>query len=200
MGSSSSGRRQQYGKRTTSDLRPLDIRRLQREGCITAGRIFNWQWTRNGEETGSIQIKVKDTHLYLVYQNKSRGGDWESMNYPVWLEWTECHLGGKRLWFRCPNYECGRRVAILFSGRMFVCRHCHDLAYASQRENAEDRVLRRGNKIRRKLGWRAGIANPKGFKPKGMHWRTFDRLNRQYDGYADLARLNLVEWFRKMNS
>jgi hypothetical protein len=23
------------------------------------------------------------------------------------------------------------------------------------------------------LGWGAGIANPEGGKPKGMHWRTF---------------------------
>ena len=48
MGGIGSGRRHQGGKNTTSDMRALDIRRLQRDGLLTSGRAFNWQWTING--------------------------------------------------------------------------------------------------------------------------------------------------------
>jgi hypothetical protein len=71
-------------------------------------------------------------------------------------------------------------VAILFGGSIFACRHCHDLAYACQRERDDDRAARRADKIRSRLGWPPGILNGGGDKPKGMHWRTYWRLQEQY--------------------
>jgi hypothetical protein len=50
------------------------------------------------------------------------------MEYPVRLEWTGCNLGGRRAWFLCPAQGYGRRVAILFRGSIFACRHCHKTA------------------------------------------------------------------------
>ena len=70
------------------------------------------------------------------------------------------HLGGRRAWFLCPAKGCGRRVAILFGGSIFACRHCHKLAYECQREPDDDRAARRADTIRRRLGWGAGIAEP----------------------------------------
>ncbi len=52
----------------------------------------------------------------------------------VGLEQTPCHFGGGRFWFRCP--PCVRRVAKLYlpAGELyFLCRHCHNLTYASCR-------------------------------------------------------------------
>lgn len=184
MGGIGSGRRSQSGKRTTDDMRPLDIRRIHRDGLLTPGRAFGWQWTRNGEEVASIQMRTETNRVILTYRNRSYDGDWQSMEYPVYLEWTDCNLGGERPWFLCPAQGCGRRVAILFGGSIFACRHCHDLAYASQREAGDDRAMRRADDIRRRLGWRAGIANPEGGKPKGMHWRTFWRLKAEHDAFA----------------
>jgi hypothetical protein len=40
--------------------------------------------------------------------------------YAVLLEWTRCHYGGERAWFRCPVIGCGRRVAILYGGAIFA--------------------------------------------------------------------------------
>jgi hypothetical protein len=78
-------------------------------------------------------------------------------------------------------------VAILFGGSIFACRHCHKLTYQCQRETDDDRAMRRADNIRRRLGWEAGIANPEGGKPKGMHWRTFDRLKSSHDAFAQAS-------------
>jgi len=121
------------------------------------------------------------------YRHQRGDGEWKSENYPVRVEWTGCTFGGRRAWFLCPAQGCGRRVAILYSGGIFACRHCYKLAYACQRENADDRAMRRADNVRQQLGWGAGIANPKGGKPKGMHWATFARLSAKQDAFAWVA-------------
>ena len=62
-----------------------------------------------------------------------------------------------------------------------ACRHCHQLAYRTQLEQAYDRASSKADKLRERLQWEPGILNGNGCKPKGMHWRTFDRLEAQHD-------------------
>jgi hypothetical protein len=199
MGGSGSGRRYQGGKNTTSDMRALDVRRLQRDGLLTPGRAFGWNWSRNGETIASIQMRTEEDRVILIYRRRSNGGEWKAMEYPVYLDWTGCNLGGRRAWFICPAQGCGRRVAILYGGSVFACRHCHKLNYRCQRETDDDRFARRADKIRERLKWDAGILNGNGWKPKGMHWRTFERLRAEHDAFvsASLAgmakRLGLFE-------
>ena len=72
---------------------------------------------------------------------------------------------------------CGRRVTKLhLSRRYFLCRHCNQLAYASQYEHPWKRALRRANKLRQRLGIGVGIAEPFPDKPKGMWARTYGCL------------------------
>ncbi len=198
MGGFGSGRGQ-HGKNTTSDMRALDIRRLQRDGLLTPGRTFGWNWLRNGEEVASIQTRTEVDRVILNYRSRSNGGEWQAMEYPVTLEWTPCNLGGRRAWFLCPARGCGRRVAILFGGSIFACRHCHKLAYQCQRENDDDRAMRRADSIRRRLGCGAGIANPEGGKPKGMHWRTFERLKAEYAAFANASWAGMAKRLGLMN-
>lgn len=198
MGGFGSGRGQR-GKDTTSDMRPLDIRKLQRDGLLTPGLAFGWQWSVRGEEVASIQMRTEVDRVILNYRSRSNGGEWQPIEYPVTLEWTPCHLGGQRAWFRCPARGCGRRVAVLFGGSIFACRHCHKLAYACQRETDDDRAMRRADNIRRRLEWRAGIANPEGGKPKGMLWRTFERLKAEHDAFANASWAGIAQRFGLMN-
>jgi hypothetical protein len=176
-------------------MRPLDIRRLQRDGLLTPSRAFWWKWTHNGEEVASIQMRTEVDRVILNYRSRSNGGDWQPMEYPVYLEWTACNLGGRRAWFRCPAQGCGRRVAILFGGSIFACRHCHKLAYACQRETDDDRAARRADTIRRRLGWEAGILNGEGNKPKGMRWRTYERLKAEHDAFVGVALASMEKRF-----
>lgn len=194
MGGMGSGRRWHYGANdTTNDYRALDVRRWQRDGLLTPGRAFGWQWNRDGEVVASIQVRVETGRVYLIYRHRNGGGDCKDENYPVWLDWTPCNLGGQRPWFRCPARGCGRRVAILYGGAIFACRKCYQLAYPSQRETHNDRAARRADRIREKLGWEPGILNGNGWKPKGMHWRTFERLTAEHDAFEQIALAGIAQ-------
>lgn len=188
MGGFGSGRGQS-GRDTTSDYRALDVRRLQRDGLLAPGRSFGWNWTRDGETVASIQVRAENDRVILNYRHKSGGSDWQPMDYPARLDWTDCTLGGRRAWLLCPARGCGRRVALLYMGGsgIFACRHCYKLAYECQRETDDDRAMRQADTIRRRLGWGAGIANPEGGKPKGMHWRRYERLKAEYRALAELS-------------
>jgi hypothetical protein len=84
-------------------------------------------------------------------------------------------------------------VAVLYlGGKYFACRHCYQLAYKSQRETPHDRAFSRADKIRSMLGWQPGIANPNGWKPKGMHWLTYLRLMEEYREYSNQALLGIT--------
>lgn len=77
------------------------------------------------------------------------------------LDWTPCHFGGRRPWFRCP--ECGRRAGRLYGGGRFVCRKCAGFRYESQYDplgGAASRFQRTRERLQR----------------KGLHWNTRQRL------------------------
>ena len=193
MGGMNSGRRDQGGKDTTGDCKSLDVRYLQRDGLLTAGRSFSLNWTRNGEKVASIQVRTEADRVSLDYRHQRGGGEWKSQNYPVRLEWTPCNYGGARAWFICPAQGCGRRVAKLYlGGAIFACRHCYRLAYSSQRESTDDRATRRADKIRDRLKWEPGILNGHGIKPKGMHSHTYQRLTIKHDAHVGIS-LNIMQ-------
>ena len=80
-------------------------------------------------------------------------------------------------------------------GRYFACRQCGGLGYATQKEGAGDRASTKANKLRKRLGWQAGILNGDGGKPKGMHRKTYQRHKGHYDA---LARVGLQDIGRKL--
>lgn len=143
----------------------LDIRVWNRRGLLQPGTSGTWRWIESysGEARGTIGFQVREDHVHLDY---SVGGTPSGQN--VAITRTSCNYGGTRPWFVCPVR--GERVAVLYmrAGR-FACRHCQQVAYASQSEDALDRAWRKQRKVEAKLGkdWR---------KPKGMHWATHDRL------------------------
>lgn len=185
MGGVSSGNH--GGKACTTDMRPLDVRQMQREGLLSPGRSFDSSWTRGGEHIASISIRVDGDSVFLDYRSRPNGEEWQAMNYHVRLARTACHYGGQRVWWLCPAVGCGRRVAVLYGGGVFACRNCHKLAYKSQRESPHDRTFRRADKLRERLGWQVGIVNQAGGKPKGMHWQTFWKMQASHDDHVRQA-------------
>lgn len=189
MGGFGSGRR--GDRRTADDMRTLDVRRMARDGLLKPGTSCSWNWTRCGEVSASIEVMAAaDGLIWLSYRQRD-GGDWRESTYPVELDRTACHMGGERLWWRCPVVGCGRRVALLFAGNVFACRHCHQLTYASQSETPLDRAIRHLDRLRERLGWEPGFLNGMGGKPKGMSWRVFARLQADYAGCVERVMADL---------
>ena len=54
-------------------------------------------------------------------------------------------------------------------------------------------MARKADNIRAKLGWRLGILHPEEGKPKGMHWKTFERFLQQYRRLRSIAILAMAE-------
>lgn len=200
MGGFGSGRK--YGSNVTEDYRQIDIRRWQREDLLKPGNRFDTTWSRNSEKIAAISVKVDSGQLRLIYNHRNGNTvEWESLDYPVKLQTTPCNYGGVRYWFTCPANGCGKRVAILYSaGKYFACRHCYQLAYKSQHETKGDRGHRGANKIRSKLGWQPGIANPPEGKPKGMYWRTYIRLMQKEVAYSNQVYADMLVTIKKVDA
>jgi len=172
-------------KSTTGSQLMIDIRWMKKQGYLIAGARGMMSWTSRGKETGSIGFSCEKDRLILKYRNKHRDGEWDSIEDHIWFTWTPCNYGGRRQWFLCPS--CNRRVTVVYGGKYFRCRHCHNLTYSSQQESQDDRLRRKARKIREKLGVSSNLAEPILFKPKHMHWTTFDRLRREAERASYLS-------------
>ncbi len=187
MGGPGSGNWYRWNKRTTLDDRiAVDVRDWKRRGLLEAGRGFSWVWSVDGEPKNRIDVRVRTDLVILDYRQRASGEEWRTIEEPVHLTSTPCHLGGKRIWFVCP--KCDQRAAKLYSSiPYFLCRRCIKLPYGSQEESDYDRALRRAQKVRHKLGASASMDDPIWEKPKGMHWQTFEGLKVEADDRGELA-------------
>jgi hypothetical protein len=184
MGGIGSGRRSGFGRDTTEGYRAIDVNRLHRDHCLRAGWAGVWQWTRDGKQIASINLRGERDRLHLSYRVRVGGGEWQDVAETVRFVHVACRLGGERPYFICPGVvngsTCGRRVAKLYQGgRYFLCRHCYRLGYASQSEGPCDRARRRADRIKESLGGAAGLASPFPPRPKGMWRRTYRHLEGQ---------------------
>jgi hypothetical protein len=193
MGGYGSGRTSGSRDITTS-YRALDVRWLQRNKFLIPGSRSKVTWSRNGEPTGNIDVRMELSQLFFAYKHRSHGGEWRSEDYPVGIDWTPCHYGGERAWFLCPARNCRRRVAILYGGGIFACRHCHRLAYGSQTESPAYRALSRTQNIRVRLGGSGSMAEDFPDKPKGMHWTTYLRLLHKANVYEQISNQAMMSW------
>jgi len=182
MGGYGSGRRVQSGPGyKTDDLSALDVRDLRRMGILNPGFCAHREFHENGKVFATARIEITQHRLLIDLQGQLKNRERLAHRWSLGLSWTPCHFGGERPWFICPAPDCTRRVAILYGFPDLACRNCHSLSYRSQSETPGDRAARKANKIRRKLGWKPGILNKNGWKPKGMHWDTFWKLYGEHN-------------------
>jgi hypothetical protein len=121
----------------------------------------------------------------LQYRVRAPGEGWQEVSERVRIELVPGRYGGSRPYFICPGIVnrglCARRVVKLYgAGRYFLCRHCYRLTYESRREGKWDRLLRRADKVRLRLGGTARRRLSRfPDRPKGMWHRTYERLRQQ---------------------
>lgn len=157
------------GKLRVEDCLGININFLLREGYIGRDKLVSGSitWNQEGYRIGSMGVIC---HLADNFQlNYSANG--EDIKQIVGIAWSACPYGNKRPWFACP--KCFKRAGKIFyrDGR-FACRHCQQLCYASQLE----KVRQRGLGLSHKLYGRFERDDKMIYKPKGMHWATFDRI------------------------
>jgi len=175
------------GRRTCESCISIDVRRWQRQGRLCPGLSFSTAWTRGEEPFGSINVHSEIDAVVLMYRARTWAeADWKCVEQRVPVTWTACHLGGHRPWFVCRGSSsgryCGRRVAVLYgAGELFACRRCYGLTYASQREALYLRDAGKAQKIRMQLGGSPVMSDAFPARPKGMHWRTYNRLRQRHD-------------------
>ncbi len=181
MGGIGSGRHYCWDiKNTTDSYRIIDIRDWHRQKLFIPNQSFIAKWAHNNETALSIRVDTEPQRIMLSYHYQKSNNDRVELNYPIYLSWTSCHYGNKRLWFLCPIKGCGKRVAILYEGKIFGCRRCCQLVYQSQREDVAYRALRRAEKICKMLNIEHDFIDCERTKPKGMHWKTFKKLVKNH--------------------
>jgi hypothetical protein len=77
-----------------------------------------------------------------------------------------------------------------------MCRLCANLAYETAQSDAFMRAITKTNKRLARLGWERGKPFPP--KPKGMHWRTFERLVAECAGAARTENAAFDAWMEYM--
>ncbi len=180
-------------KTTTEEVSRLDIRYMNIHcGIRSPGSSGVISWSCGGEPSGSVSYRVGKDSLLLKYKFRSHGEDWTDYRESILFDRTPCHYGGERLWFLCPH--CSSRVAVLYGADVrFLCRHCYELPYGSQNETYIDRMMRKARKVRRRLGASENLFEPIWEKPKGMHWRTFRRLQAAEERANDASAVAMAK-------
>lgn len=159
----------------------LELARLRPYLGPGAPYATTWRWSLTGGGQSGVGVRIDHESVCLSYTAQRGGSPPVSIRETLAVEWTLCAHGGARPWFRCPG--CGRRCAALYlppGGERFRCRRCHHLAYGSQQVTPDERHLMAIRKIQSRLVGGMDDISPWWLppKPKGMHWRTYDRLSR----------------------
>jgi hypothetical protein len=165
---------------------------MSRKGCLEPWQSYSWKW----ENGCNLDVETTPDAIELFYTISRNSLPGEKVHIKIALSRTACNYGGECLWFRCPSRGCGRRVARLYlAGKYFLCRHCHDLAYSSQREGKEFRLMNKARKIYRRLGvnsYNDLFLEP---KPKGMHLTTYEQLvNRAQEFESEALRAACIRF------
>lgn len=195
MGGMGSGGHNRKGRATTADAFSLDVNRLRKAGVLTPGWSGGWEWKRGGERVADIRITATAAGLTLAFRTRSGNEPWRDVEQYAPVIWTPCRFGGKRPYFCCPH--CGCQVTKLWLMGAALCRACHGLTYPSQVESLDDRMSRRANGIRMKLGGEPGMSYPFPAKPKWMHWQTYERHRREvFDIEWQIEAMLSAQWSR----
>jgi hypothetical protein len=121
-------------KTVAEDLKKVSIYALRK--CAFRSNIYEWK--NCGEVKGEMGVKTfllgQEKYMNFEYVVTDRDTSVKKdYNYNVAVITTPCHFGNSRYWFECPNFNCKKRVAMLFGYRgVFVCRHCVNLTYNSR--------------------------------------------------------------------
>lgn len=199
MGGYGSG--QSGGRPPVEDSLTLNLPRLIQTGWLKPGAwtsgTLRWRIVGTDKETASIgfegQLGQTDGCIRLHWTSTSHwSGEKRQCENHITLITSAQPFGGRRWWFVCPRTgQRATRLHLPYGAYTFACRNAYRLAYRSQRETPRDRALSRAFALRQKVGDHGGIGDYVA-KPKGMHWRTFERAMERIDRAEDIVEMHTV--------
>lgn len=131
---------------TLEEVKRIDIRYMRRRGLLRPNWTGSLSWTCRGEPAGDIRYTCFTDRIVFNYRVRSGGEDWQPVEQIVYFDRTPCHIGGDRLWFRCPY--CHRRCEVLaLADKYPACRKCYRLPYRSQCIDRLGRLQMRQEKL-----------------------------------------------------
>jgi hypothetical protein len=196
MGGRGSGRHSGLSADKCHEYHSVDLAWRRRKGCLRPGYSGNLTWSRCGAQTGNISYRVETAGIRLIYRTRPHGGEWQDVNELIPFVGTSTNFGGSRQWFLCPS--CRKRCRILYGGSRFRCRRCYRLKYESQYEPAYGRAATRAHKLRERLGYSGALDDPFPPKPKGMHWKTYRRLETVEAQCREQWALDVMGWMTRL--
>ena len=176
MGGFGSGRKRYAPRTWLDDLAVVDAHEVQRHCRFEQGAFAVLPAGRSG--LSNFLLRVAEEHISI--RPAGAGHCHSDVDVPFTIQ--ACRYGGVRYYFRCPNQQtdgsCDRQVTKLYyANDRILCRQCTGLAYRSQAQRQFSRNLRRGDKIRIRLGGSRSALDPIPPRPKGMWRRTYMRLH-----------------------
>jgi hypothetical protein len=167
----------------------LDLNKLIRDGCGKTGekrdRPTCWRRVSSGEiiVSGSIEMDLIDAPFGWATLRLGK------LEQRIRMRGEARRFGGVQWYFLCP--ATGRRVSVAWlvpGASRFLSRKAFGrrVAYGSQFQTWRDRALSLAQDIRYRLGGKDFLSVIDGStppKPKGMHWRTYDKLIARSEAY-----------------
>ena len=174
----------------------LNINRLISDGFIQPGKktqLSDFSWLDDeGDERATAKIAASITNPSAAdarYGTMRIAGDW--INQTIRLVGCPRHFGGLQWYFVCPVQN--RCVSVLWSlpgKRFFAGRKSlgKQVAYLSQYHPPEARAHYSADKLCDRIGG-PGASDKWDVppKPKGMRWRTYERLSNRIEKYRSKA-------------
>jgi hypothetical protein len=170
----------------------LNINRLCRKGWLVPGALtgpsrITWSNSYTEELICAALISADMRNERYGWMRIQTG----QPEQEITLRRDDRHFGGGQWYFVCPRswQTCSTLWrppgATFFASRRYWGRR---VAYSSQFEDSYGRALSGARRLRTKLGgpdWANATDDPP--KPKGMRWRTYNRLLNRIDAYERVS-------------
>ena len=183
--------------RSDRDYTRLAIHGFARAGWLQPGHVEEFQFHDAGGSAATLKLVASEDQMTIEIARDDTSA--KVSREVIAVDYSGCHLGGRRAWWTCP--QCGSRRGVLFGDRgRWLCRVCLSIPYRSQRCSKMERLEQKVRTMRGALG--GGIefdGNARPARPLGMRRRRYlSMLIRLCEARRALAKLHRESFDREI--
>ena len=128
---------------TIESARCLSMATLHKFGYLQYEKSQIINWLIDEKVVSSIRVSTyfcDDYPIYLTLRYTITESN-EKIEQNICTTKRQCHFGGYKYFFYCPNHKCGKRVTKLYQhNNLFYCRSCCGYSYEQQLQSKKYRV------------------------------------------------------------